>query len=192
MTYYIPTGEFQLEIKPYIDLMSKSGYKREEDPSLADFLLLTGGADIGVQKVRDDYEMYCYHRYRDLEKPIVGICRGLQLMIYLNEYRNALIEHIPDYTQQIMHNTITGYWTGDSSWHTTENGLLVNSRHHQGVMAKDVNNYEVIDMTSDGIVEAIERKERKEFAVQWHPENPEMNDTTAQEWFICKLQKIIQ
>ena len=64
--------------------------------------------------------------------------------------------------------------------------------HHQGVMTKDVYKYEVIDMTSDGIVEAIERKERKEFAVQWHPENPEMNDTAAQEWFICKLQKIIK
>jgi len=191
MTYYIPIGEFPLEIEPYINLMSIAGYTREEDSSLADFLLLTGGDDIGIQTVRDDYEFYCYHKYQELGKPIIGICRGLQLMIYLNESGNTLIEHIPDYTQQIMHNTITGYWTGESSWHTTKNGLLVNSRHHQGVMISDVTQYEVIDVTSDGIVEAIERKETKEFAVQWHPENPEMNNTTAQEWFICKLQKIL-
>jgi len=190
MTYYIPIGEFPLDDAPYVDLMTKAGYIREETPE-ADFLLLTGGADIGIRKVRDDYETYCYHRFRELGKPIIGICRGLQLMIYINESGNALIEHIPDYTQQIMHNTITGYWTGDSSFHTTENGLLVNSRHHQGVLLGDVSKYEVIDMTSDGIVEAIENKETKEFAVQWHPENPEMNDTAALEWFICRLHKIL-
>ena len=191
MTYYIPVGEFPLEIQPYIDLMTKAGYTRDEDPNTADFLLLTGGADIGVREVRDKYETYCYYRFRKLGKPIIGICRGLQLMIYLNERSGVLIEHIPDYTKAIIHTTITEHWTGESSWHTTENGLFVNSRHHQGVFLGDINNYEVIDMTSDGIVEAIENKERKEFAVQWHPEHYEMNDTPAQEWFICRLQKII-
>lgn len=191
MTYYIPIGDFPLLIKPYIDLMEKAGYIREEDPALADFLLLSGGADIGMRPVRDDYEMYCYTRYKKLGKPIIGICRGLQLMIYLNEKGPGLLEHIPDYTQEILHTTITGDWKGESAWHTTELGLFVNSRHHQGVFLKDVTEYEVIDMTSDGIVEAIENKETKEFAVQWHPEHSEMIDTPAQEWFICRLQKIL-
>ena len=191
MTYYIPIGDFPLLIKPYIDLMEKAGYIREEDPALADFLLLTGGADIGMRTVRDKYEIYCYQRFKDLGRPIIGICRGLQLMIYLNEKGTALLEHIPDHTQEMIHTTITGDWKGESAWHTTELGLFVNSRHHQGVFLGDVHEYEVIDMTSDGIVEAIENKETKEFAVQWHPEHSEMIDTPAQEWFICRLQKIL-
>ena len=191
MTYYIPIGDFPLLIKPYIDLMEKAGYIREEDPALADFLLLTGGADIGMRTVRDKYEIYCYQRFKDLGRPIIGICRGLQLMIYLNEKGTGLLEHIPDHTQEMIHTTITGDWKGESAWHTTELGLFVNSRHHQGVFLGDVHEYEVIDMTSDGIVEAIENKETKEFAVQWHPEHSEMIDTPAQEWFICRLQKIL-
>jgi gamma-glutamyl-gamma-aminobutyrate hydrolase PuuD len=192
MTYYIPTGEFPLYIEPYIDLMNKAGYSREEDPEIADFLLLPGGADIGMRDGRDEYEIYLYKKFRELGKPIVGICRGLQLMVYLNESGNAFIDHIPDYVKEIIHTTISGDWRGQSSWHTTQNGLLVNSRHHQGVKEKEVTQYEVIDVTTDGIVEAIENKETKEFAVQWHPEHTEMNGTPAQEWFICKLQKIIQ
>ena len=191
MTYYIPTGEFPLYIEPYLVLMEKAGYLREENPDIADFLLLPGGADIGMRDDRDEYEFYLYKKYRELRKPIIGICRGLQLMVYLNEKGPALIEHIPDYTKEILHTTITGDWKGESAWHTTELGLFVNSRHHQGVFLGDVNKYEVIDMTSDGIVEAIENKETKEFAVQWHPEHSEMIDTPAQEWFICRLQKII-
>ena len=113
-------------------------------------------------------------------------------MVYLNESGNAFIDHIPDYAKEIIHTTISGDWKGQSSWHTTQNGLLVNSRHHQGVKEKEVTQYEVIDVTTDGIVEAIENKETKEFAVQWHPEHTEMNGTPAQEWFICKLQKIIK
>ena len=112
-------------------------------------------------------------------------------MIYLNEKMPGLLEHIPDYTEEILHTTITGDWKGESSWHTTELGLFVNSRHHQGVLAGDVHAYEVIDMTSDEIAEAIENKETKEFAVQWHPEHPEMSDTPALKWFICKLDKIL-
>jgi gamma-glutamyl-gamma-aminobutyrate hydrolase PuuD len=171
--------------------MEKAGYAREEDPNVADFLLLPGGADIGMRDGRDEYEIYLYNKYRELEKPIIGICRGLQLMIYLNEKGPGLLEHIPDYTKEILHTTITGDWKGESAWHTTELGLFVNSRHHQGIFQKDVSEYKVIDMTSDRIVEAIENKERKEFAVQWHPEHSEMNDTPAQEWFICKLHKIL-
>lgn len=192
MTYYIPTGEFPLHLEPYIDLMNNAGYSREEDPENADFLLLPGGADIGMRPVRDECEIYLYKRFRELGRSIIGICRGLQLMINLNESGNAFVDHIPDYTKEIIHTTISGDWKGQSSWHTTQNGLLINSRHHQGVKEKEVTQYEVIDMTSDGIVEAIENKETKEFAVQWHPEHPEMNGTPAQEWFICKLQKIIQ
>lgn len=192
MTYYIPIGEFPLEIEPYINLMFKAGYSREEDPENADFLLLPGGADIGMRPVRDEWEIYLYKRFRELGRPIIGICRGLQLMINLNESGNAFVNHIPDYAKEIIHTTISGDWKGQSSWHTTQNGLLVNSRHHQGVKEKEVTQYEVIDVTSDAIVEAIENKETKEFAVQWHPEHMEMNGTPAQEWFICKLQKIIK
>lgn len=191
MTYYIPIGDFPLYIDPYLNLMKTAGYFREEDPNKADFLLLTGGADIGMRQARDEYEIYCYNCFFKLGKPIIGICRGLQLMVYLNESSECFIDHIPNYKEDIIHTTISGGWRGESTWHTTQIGLLVNSRHHQGVFINDMIYYEAIDNTADGIVEAIENKKTKEFAVQWHPEHSEMIGTPALEWFICKLQKIL-
>ena len=110
-------------------------------------------------------------------------------MVHLNTKVSMLMQHIPDYTKDIIHTTINGDWRGSSTWHTTKLGLFVNSRHHQGILANNMVYYKVIDNTQDGIVEAIENKKTKEFAVQWHPEHSEMIGTPALEWFICKLQK---
>src|SRR5690606_10861414 len=62
--------------------------------SLADGLLLTGGGDVdpaefgqgpdrnlgSVDPVRDAFEIALYRAYREAGKPILGICRGVQLI----------------------------------------------------------------------------------------------------------------
>jgi len=120
------------------------------------------------------------------KKPVLGICRGMQLMLYIHD--NRLIEHIPAVNENMMHTTITGNWRGQSSWHLTQQGLVTNSRHHQGFEHVE-KPWEVIDRTHDGIVEAIHWK--NQFGVQWHPEHIEMSGTPAQKWWITKAKEII-
>lgn len=185
MKYYIPTGNWPLKIQPYHDLMKKAGFVYSLEKT-ADILLLPGGSDIGVRQNRDIVEFRDYQEWTMEKKPVLGICRGLQLMLHLND--GDLLEHIPDYTTERLHTTITGSYKGQSSWHNTKLGLLTNSRHHQGFKSVPFS-WEVVDCTNDGIVEAIRYK--NQFAVQWHPEHEEMNGTNAQDWWIENAKKIV-
>lgn len=186
MTYYIPSGSWPLNDKPYELLMNKIGYKRAALQRDADFLLLPGGIDIGINIIRDAAELADYTFFKESGRLVIGICRGLQFI--LSQEGGTLITHIPDVTNQLQHTTITGHWQGDSSWHTTRLGFSANSRHHQGFLEVPPG-WNVLDSTSDGIVEAAACGNG--FGVQWHPEHPEMNNTKAQDWFIWKLENTL-
>ena len=185
MKYFLPTGEWPLLEKPYHDLMKKIGLSLGTEEN-SDVLVLAGGADIGMRKSRDLAEFHLYDTWTSKRKPVIGICRGFQLMLHLTG--NELVEHIPDVTETIQHTTINGLWTGQSAFHNTDLGLLVNSRHHQGFL--EVNNiWDPIDKTADGMIEAVINN--KQFGVQWHPEHEEMNGTVAQDWWIETVKSIL-
>jgi putative glutamine amidotransferase len=149
-----------------------------------DLLVLPGGADIGKRPQRDEVELRALEHANGNGKKIFGICRGMQLMLYSEGM--PIIDHIPDVSVLIEHRTLTGDWTGQSGWHKTALGLLVNSRHHQGFSGWPAD-WEILDYTEDGIVETIYRKNR--YGVQWHPEHPEMINTYALEWLKQDLKK---
>lgn len=182
-TYHIPLGEWPLYIKPYHDLMKRVGLT--PDDTDADVLVLPGGADIGMRPKRDSKEFKLLEKFKSKGKPVLGICRGMQIM--LNEY--PMIEHIPDLKLNEKHTTVSGHWKGESSFHKTHLGLNTNSRHHQGFLKKDIKDWDVIDWTDENIVEAV-RKDNL-FAVQWHPEHEEMNGTPEQEWWINTVLSIL-
>jgi len=183
-TYFIPTGEWSL-IENYQELMEEAGFV-ETDESSAWVLLLPGGSDIGMLPERDDLEFLVYNTWLKNQKPVLGICRGMQMMITLDG--GDMISHIPDIISEKMHTTLTGDWLGQSSWHTTNIGLLTNSRHHQGFITVP-ESWSVIDNTSDGIIEAVQKD--NQFAVQWHPEHPEMKNTPARRWWIKMAKSIV-
>jgi gamma-glutamyl-gamma-aminobutyrate hydrolase PuuD len=185
-TYHIPTGNWPLRIDPYHELMNMLELS-ESDKDSADVLLLPGGSDIGMRPERDKAEFRAYEEFTFANKPILGICRGLQVMLHLTD--ENLIDHIPDKTSEYMHTTLSGDWKGESSWHITNLGLNTNSRHHQGFFMNEVNGWDILDYTADGIVEAV--KFKNQFAVQWHPEHEEMKNTAAQEWWINTAKEII-
>lgn len=187
MKYYLPVGAWPLNTTYYTEFMNRLGYKLVESAQDADFLLLPGGTDIGLNESRDTSETDSYSQFANDNKPVIGICRGMQFILNANGSR--IISHIPDVLNEISHTTVTGHWTGESSWHKTELGLYTNSRHHQGFL-KAPDKWEVIDKTEDGIIEAVEYE--KQFGVQWHPELTEMNGTPAQDWFIFKMEQILK
>lgn len=149
--------------------------RRYKRPDLVGRLELT---DIDLE--RDEFEWDIIKRALDLELPILGICRGMQLF---NVYQGGtLIFDIPSITNIVGHAKFQGM---DQRHEITvgEKTLLhqitgctkgaVNSSHHQCVENVG-NNLVIAARAEEPIVEAIQWKdaENKPFylGVQWHPE----------------------
>lgn len=134
---------------------------------------------------RDEYEIPIAHLAYDSKMPILGICRGFQMLnvilggSLIKDIRTGL-KHWP----YRKHESREGN-PGDSRSHlTTTNGesgfagilgdypLLVNTRHHQGVSEREKSpKLRAVAFAPDGIIEAVEALEHPwAFAVQWHPE----------------------
>jgi len=162
--------------------------------SMLDGLLLTGGGDVDptlfneephpnlgvVSPSRDSLEITLVQKLLRSDKPILGICRGLQILniafdgnMYQDlqsQYEKSLLQHVqkavrhhPSHFVQVEKDTIL-----ESIAKCSE--FKVNSFHHQAV--KKVRKPLIISgAASDGVIEAIESKaHRFVVGVQWHPE----------------------
>jgi putative glutamine amidotransferase len=159
-----------------------------------DGILLAGGGDIaleffdgekhpridGVDSMRDSIELSLFRAAVEDSKPILGICRGIQLVnVGLG---GTLYTHIPDQHPNAIDHTYPGNMRtilvhevqveGDTRLSDIlgEQTLKVNSLHHQGL--KDVASaLRVTGYAPDGLVEAVELPDHPfGLAVQWHPE----------------------
>ena len=127
---------------------------------------------------RQDVELSKYI-IEETNKPILGICRGIQIMNIAtggNLYQDLEIEgnfnhHLNDmYPMNSVSHTV---WMNEGTkMHAVfgKEKIGVNSFHHQAV--KELGEGFVISAVStDGVTEAIEMKgERFVTAIQWHPE----------------------
>lgn len=160
--------------------------------AMADAVVLTGGHDVnplvygeelkrgilGISNERDAFDLKLVEEAIKQEKPILGICRGMQLInaylggtLYQDIY-NANIAKLEHVNYDTI-NTGAHYITiKEQSFLHRATGLkkmLVNSEHHQAV--KDIaEGFKVTAKSSDGIVEAMEDVHRKIYLVQFHPE----------------------
>lgn len=157
-----------------------------EDSFGCDALLLPGGADIdpyyygeeniacvGVDGLLDQKEFALVKLFLESNKPIMGICRGLQsLNVALG---GSLIQDIPNvqthskcgqeldkiHQIKISCESFLKDFYGDK--------FIVNSAHHQAIKIPAVG-LNVIAYSDDGLIEAVAHESKKIFAVQWHPE----------------------
>ena len=168
----------------------------ESDPDVfldrVDALLLAGGADIdpasygavphpetkGTWPARDAFELALARRALEREMPVLGICRGMQLLNVA--CGGTLTQHLPDLVGHPDHRHTPGTF-GDHEVRIEPGTLAaraagaervtVKSHHHQGV--ERVGDGLVVSgwAVPDEVVEAIELPGR-EFAlgVLWHPE----------------------
>jgi len=169
-----------------------------------DALLLTGGEDIDPawygaapsplgqppSRERDLFELALFATARQRELPILGICRGIQLVNValggtlfqdLPTERPGPVRHEPDGGRESRSHAVR---LSEGSRAATALGtttLSVNSIHHQGVDRLGAG-LVASGWSEDGLVEAVETPAGAAWllAVQWHPE--EMHaDRTAPE-----------
>ena len=169
-----------------------------------DALVLQGGADIappsyGEQprdpawigdRVRDRYEIELFEAFVGKGKPVLGICRGCQLInvafggtLYQDiatQVPNA-IDHrdIAKYEQQ-FHSVKFVPETGLAKLYPSRTEATINTIHHQAV--NKLGRGLIVEAVSqpDGVVEAVRwRGPSYVVGVQWHPEfmfGPSMTD----------------
>lgn len=160
---------------------------------LCDGLLLTGGHDVSPQlygeepieklgeccKSRDEMELQLLKLALAQDKPVLGICRGIQ---FINAAMGgSLYQDLPSQRpSSTEHHMEPPY---DRACHKViikENSQLfdllgvkelgVNSYHHQAVKVL-APGLEVMAEAEDGLIEAIRAVDKRYvWAVQWHPE----------------------
>ncbi len=160
---------------------------------LCDGFLFTGGHDVSPDiyfekplpdlvsccRERDDMELVVLKRAIEANKPVLGICRGIQFInaalggtLYqdLPSQRPTDTEHhqnapydVPCHRVDIVEGTPLHNCLGLS-------GISVNSCHHQGIRRLS-NKLEAMALAPDGLIEAVHMpSHRFLWAVQWHPE----------------------
>jgi putative glutamine amidotransferase len=190
-------------------LLRRSSIRIADYVAELDALVLQGGADVspltyGEQplrpewdgdRIRDMYEIDLLQEFVATGKPVLGICRGLQLInvafggtLYQDidhQRGNRLFHHNPDAYDQNFHRIAFVPGSGLAYLYPEAGNVRVNSIHHQAVktLGKDL----VAEARSvpDDIVEAL-RWQGASFVVgvQWHPEfhdpaNPDLLDGNA-------------
>ncbi len=161
--------------------------------AFCDGYLFTGGHDIDpciygeknngkcgvINTERDHIESMIFKKAYEQDKPMLGICRGMQMInalmggtLYqdIPEEVNTSIEHhmSPPYDREAHKAKVFK----DSSLYKLTNSefISVNSYHHQAVK-KLADKLDVMAVSEDGIIEAAEDKSRRFlWAFQWHPE----------------------
>lgn len=164
----------------------------DETLDALDGLILTGGSDLdpvlyneeahpetfGIQPMRDDAELALLHGAIDRNMPVLGICRGSQVInVGLG---GSLLQHVPDIVGHEGHRHNP---PGEFIEHEVDvlpdtrlaeilgTRARVQSHHHQGLKSIGEGLREAARSSGDGLIEAIEAPDRR-FAVGvlWHPE----------------------
>ncbi len=161
-----------------------------------DGIVISGGGDVnprfsgleacdlvyGVEDDRDQTEMTLIQWAHEDDKPLLGICRGQQIINVT--FGGTLIMDIPSETgTSVTHSVGSAAHQRKMLLHTVElasdskvvpslgTGLLeVNSIHHQGIKTLG-SGLRPFAFAPDGIIEGVEIPDARFFVgVQWHPE----------------------
>ena len=172
-------------------------------------LLLPGGGDIapifyhsknrGSQNIcvaEDIIQLLLFHRFYEQKKPILGICKGMQLInvalggTLYQTLQNETLHMLKDYDN--YHKTTI--LPGSILYSLYGKNITTNSAHHQAIatLGKCLT---ATQYAFDGTIEGIEHHCLPILGLQWHPERmyltPSEKDyasgTHVFEWFLAKL-----
>ena len=177
-----------------------------EITDMCDGFLFTGGQDVSPElynetpldgltvscKKRDDMELELLNQALAADKPILGICRGIQ---FINAalggtlYQDLPLQHPSD----IEHHQSPPYdipahevsIKNDTPLHDLlqKDVLAVNSYHHQAIRSLSPQ-LKSMAISSDGLIEAVYMPGHKfVWATQWHPEFSYLTDASSRAIF---------
>ncbi len=192
------------EKNDYVRALIEAGFRREEivvlPPGSApegrfDGVVLGGGLDVDparygrerkpganveIDPDRDATDFAAFEKARREEVPVLGICRGMQLVNVAlggtlhqdipSERPSEIVHAVPgQHPERRDHKVVVKPGTRLSKIARADE-IDVNSRHHQAV-ERLAPGTEVAALAPDGLIEAFESASPWLLAVQWHPEN---------------------
>jgi putative glutamine amidotransferase len=154
-----------------------------------DAVVFAGGADLdpalygeaahaettGVRAERDAAEVPLMRAALDRDLPLLGICRGMQVMSVVQG--GSLVQHLPDVVSHERHRPAPGVYglhevrleQGSLAHRILGDGVSVPSYHHQGLAS--AGSLTVTGWADDDTPEAVEDPSRRfALGVLWHPE----------------------
>lgn len=135
------------------------------DGLAADLFVLTGGDDLGITPERDKTEIAVLDYALRRDRPVLGVCRGLQLINqHFGGRATALEGHVATMHDVALRGPFAALY-GER--------VTVNSFHRWGIRAPDL----AAGLITGGVdeqqnVEATYHEKLKVAAVMWHPERP--------------------
>lgn len=160
-----------------------------------DGVLLSGGGDVDpvhfggvphpkisqINPDRDQFELALLQHALDADRPLLAICRGLQVLNVA--MGGALYTHIadqieyplkhdyfPDYPRNHLAHSVSLACGSGLDQIYGEDEIQVNSLHHQGISRVGAG-LKATAFAADGLVEGVEVQDaRFGIGVQWHPE----------------------
>jgi putative glutamine amidotransferase len=206
IAHWVMSRDVLVFMVPTVD---KDGLLHRSEVRLADYaraldgLVLQGGSDVSPStygetplapqwsgdRLRDVYEMELVHEFIEAGKPVLGICRGAQLInvafggtLYQDiptQVAEAQV-HVTDAYERHRHDVRFEPGSGLARLYRGVENPVVTSIHHQSVKALGRGLRVEAWSEPDGVVEAI-RGTGKSYvlAVQWHPEFHHPGDKTV-------------
>ncbi len=198
VAHWVMSRDVMVFMVPTIDkdgLIHRSNIRLSDYAAHLDGLVLQGGADIAPQsygeeplqpdwrgdRTRDVYEMELLHEFMEADKPVLGICRGAQMInvalggtLYQDigtqlpgaiEHRNA------DHYDNAAHNVMFEPGSRLAKLYPNLTQARINTIHHQAVKSLGKGLLAEAWSDPDRVIEAIRLAgETYVFGVQWHPE----------------------
>jgi len=173
-------------------------------PAMCHGLLLPGGGDMepwrygqentasrALEPARDAKELELLEEFLRQGKPVLGICRGLQVINVF--FGGTLLQDLEGHCAVGGQDRFHAVRTAAVPWGAPVRDI-VNSAHHQAV---DVlgDGLEAVQWAPDGTVEAVCHRSLPVWGVQWHPERiPEPFGGNLLGWFLsrCAPEKNIR
>lgn len=164
-----------------------SDAKFDELVAKLDVLVMTGGEDFDpafygekrspelgtVNAPRDDFDIRLLNAARRRRLPVVGICRGCQLLNIA--FGGSLWQDLPsEYPAEgVQHRNVYHRIAVDPDSRLAgvlgTTNIVVNSMHHQAVK-RLARGFKIVAKSPEGVVEAIEGTEYPAIGFQFHPE----------------------